>query len=377
LNGINDQKIKNEYDMSIICTNNTDFLSFLNKNKNKNKNNQNKNIIEYQVQILENIDLLIHKLINGGFLLLFIQDITLDDKKIELTLPILDYIASKSNMRYFNILKYRGNTENTRIHPLFIFQKIDPLNYSIVNKEYFIRPVKQNNKTYHIIREDLLIGGSKQRMLFNVIKELPQKNIFYRGPVNGYSQLALSYICYLLEKTANIILNKQWNDQLYIVSKLTKLFRGNIILIDQLPETVTEDQAVNNIVSRYNDSLLLSQGFHTEEYMNENKKALVTLKNQIGDPARFWIVTSSGTILQTLLDIFLQTQFLVVFVGHIRDELKQHSRITWYQAPEKFRSPAKVIPPYPSEITYDAKVWQFVEKYGEDGDYVYNVGGLC
>jgi len=32
-----------------------------------------------------------------------------------------------------------------------------------------------------------------------------------------------------------------------------------------------------------------------------------------------------------------------------------------------------ILPPYPSVDTYDAKLWQFVLKYGKSGDYIWNV----
>lgn len=47
---------------------------------------------------------------------------------------------------------------------------------------------------------------------------------------------------------------------------------------------------------------------------------------------------------------------------------------TLHVAAEKFWDPALRPPPYPSVANYDAKVWQFVEDYGEEGDYVWNVG---
>ena len=42
-------------------------------------------------------------------------------------------------------------------------------------------------------------------------------------------------------------------------------------------------------------------------------------------------------------------------------------------SPEKFEEPAHILPPYPSVDTYDAKLWQFVLKYGKSGDYIWNV----
>lgn len=46
---------------------------------------------------------------------------------------------------------------------------------------------------------------------------------------------------------------------------------------------------------------------------------------------------------------------------------------TKYVAPEKFWERALTQPPYPTVATYDAKLWQFVEQHGQDGDHVWNV----
>jgi hypothetical protein len=46
---------------------------------------------------------------------------------------------------------------------------------------------------------------------------------------------------------------------------------------------------------------------------------------------------------------------------------------TKYVAPEKFWERALTQPPFPTVATYDAKLWQFVEQHGQEGDYVWNV----
>ena len=40
----------------------------------------------------------------------------------------------------------------------------------------------------------------------------------------------------------------------------------------------------------------------------------------------------------------------------------------------RFNEKANIKPPYDSIIKYDAKLWEFVLKYGKDGDYIWNVG---
>ncbi|MGB1077794.1 MAG: hypothetical protein ACPG05_05750, partial [Bdellovibrionales bacterium] len=47
--------------------------------------------------------------------------------------------------------------------------------------------------------------------------------------------------------------------------------------------------------------------------------------------------------------------------------------VTAYHAPEKYHQKARILPPYPSALHTDAKVWQFVEEYGQEGDAIWNL----
>ena len=73
--------------------------------------------------------------------------------------------------------------------------------------------------------------------------------------------------------------------------------------------------------------------------------------------------------------MFPTTYYQVVQVGrNIWPDLLDGIRHNVYIAPERFASVAQAPPPYPSVSTYDAKLWQFVLKYGEEGDFIWNVG---
>jgi hypothetical protein len=379
-NNKNKNKNKKIFDLILVSPKSFSIQNY--KNKNKKKKNSSQKFDQWINELYENIDKSWEYLESGGFMILTLNDFIIYQKenpvKYEYVLQLMKHILQKNGAKFINLLKYQMPISKN-LYPIWIFQKLDNITINIFNKPYIISTVNHENKNFHIIREDLLISGAKQRMMYNTIPHIPHKRLFYRGPENGYSGLALSYACTVFNKQAYVILNKPWSNKMYIVSKVLKIFGGNIIYIDKPNENIGEDDdyVVHNILEQYEDSYAIPKGFHEEAYMNENRKALIELKNKIGDPKRFWIVTSSGTILDTLLDIFPKTKFLAVFVGHVRPDYLENERIQWYVAPESFHTPTKVIPPYPTELTYDGKVWQFVIEYGEDGDYIYNVGGLC
>ena len=50
-------------------------------------------------------------------------------------------------------------------------------------------------------------------------------------------------------------------------------------------------------------------------------------------------------------------------------------RTKLYVSPITFYNNARIKPPYNSVINYDAKLWEFFIKFGNNGDYIWNVGG--
>jgi len=92
---------------------------------------------------------------------------------------------------------------------------------------------------------------------------------------------------------------------------------------------------------------------------------------------RMWLVVGSGTVLSVLQRVLPNTLFFGVQVGREvkDDEVYDKSRLTLYVSSYKFYDKYKGKQYYNSLMNYDAKVMEFVEKYGESGDYVWNVAG--
>jgi len=95
---------------------------------------------------------------------------------------------------------------------------------------------------------------------------------------------------------------------------------------------------------------------------------------RINPPKRVWLVAGSGTLLNILYKVFPTSHFGVIQVGKkIWPDQLELARTVLYVAEEKFFELSKYPPPYPSVATYDAKVWQFVLQFAENGDLVWNV----
>ncbi len=66
---------------------------------------------------------------------------------------------------------------------------------------------------------------------------------------------------------------------------------------------------------------------------------------------------------------------MVVQVGKkIWPDMLEGKKYQLFIAPEKFTENAISQPPYKTVPWYDAKLWQFFEKYNQQGDCIWNVG---
>lgn len=123
---------------------------------------------------------------------------------------------------------------------------------------------------------------------------------------------------------------------------------------------------------------LFELGFHEEPYIEllaEKLRAAAPATLLESPPRRIWLACGSGTVLQAVSRVFPTSLFQIVQVGRsIWPNLLEGIRHSIYVAPERFFHVALSQPPYPTVSTYDAKLWQFVEKHGEDGDMIWNVG---
>jgi hypothetical protein len=336
------------------------------------------------------IDKIYNHLELGGFLILVINDIYYKDSVLNYVDRLLDYIENKKGMKFVNLMKYK--TDKT-IQPIFIFQKLLKISTpnkilkklnSITNKPVIIDKINAYNKSFYIFRDDLLIGGFKQRFILRYLSQYKETNIFYRGPVNGYAQIALTYGCFLLNKKCHIILNKQYNNELYKLSYIVNVFNGTIHEIDKQNDKDIENNIINNIMSQYSDSLLLPLGLKINKkifkkiFKSISKKILKPFKSSlITYPKRIWLVGSTGVFFSIISKIFPNAFYNIVVVS--KDNKNNFLNIPntkIYIAPQKYREHTTIKPPYPSELSYDAKIWQFIKNNGEDGDYIYNIGGL-
>lgn len=255
------------------------------------------------------------------------------------------------------------------------------------NPEIIVIPYKINNDiTVNVIRDDLtgFPGGTKERALIKYIKNHDQYSEFvYVGPSSGFAQIALTDACVKLKKRATLFLINPPNYEPYLslwcerMGANVKYFSGKISDVEKTAEEYVR-------VKR-GKAFLIPFGLDDPEYSNILLSQLQQAIPLTVEPKRLWLTVGSGTLLRVLAEIWPRTEFFPVRVGkdlysdkykpEVWERMGGEERIIKLTAPQKFfeRVPTDLLPPYPSVANYDAKVWQQVLKYAQNGDYIWNV----
>jgi hypothetical protein len=260
-------------------------------------------------------------------------------------------------------------------------------------------PIRKNQKSRQIcvIRDDLIQGGSKMRGLIPYLNEIIIENpeveeFIYASPAFGYAQVAIALAAAQFDKQATIFVaeRKEMHPNTLLAqqagAKIVPIPYGYLHVVKKraqeyvqqsphtrmlLPWGLSDPLFKDCLTDALSDSLL-GKSLGKTSLRNNNSllgKSLKSIHN-------IWITVGSGTLFECLAAALPNNvMFNLVQVGaeyQVPKEL-EHRVNNLFISPEKFEQAAKNKPPYPSNAWYDAKLWQFVEQYAEDGDCVWNV----
>ena len=299
----------------------------------------------------------------GGYMCININQ----KKKEKYIEEMLNFVYTLPNMHYYGVIGYSDESLSNP-QPIWIWRKHINVPNELYNPDIIVTKIEK----FYVVRDDYLIGGTKQRGLVPLLENTNKEIFIYGGPVYGYAQIALAYSAYLTHKKAVVFVEKR--NKLFPLTEYAKSFGA---YIHEVPQPAYLNKILmysEEFYKKGNDRFLLKIGADNVNFINYT---IENIKKSWKDkqPERMWLVAGSAILLNILYSVFPKTYFNVIQVGRtVWDDLMNKKRTTLYVSDEKFENIAKEQPPYPTVSTYDAKLWAFVKKYGKEGDYIWNVG---
>jgi len=238
----------------------------------------------------------------------------------------------------------------------------------------------EGDRDIHVVRDDLLEGGSKRRFIDRYIKEEVDKGckefVFGGCPATGYAQMSLTLQAKLYGAKSTFFMAERSLDRLHEYQKKALEYGANIkwvkmgmlnVTLSRAKKYYEEDPKTRRIFP-----LGLEHPYVIEDIVRLAKNMEIVYNIEISE---LWSVGSSGTLSRGLQQAFPDKDVNVVSVGHKMSE-REIGRAKFYRSSYKFDKPVKKEekPPFPSAPTYDAKAWSFILKHAKHNSLFWNVG---
>lgn len=226
-----------------------------------------------------------------------------------------------------------------------------------------VEPVRlPDGRLLHVVRDDLVDGGTKRRALRYLFAAWPEEEFVYGGPAEGYAQVAGAYACADVGKRWTVFVAKRSHPH-----HLTREAAAAGAHVVQVPHG-----RLNVVRARAREYCHLTGareipfGVDTVEF--RDRMAAEALRIPIV-PEEVWCVAGSGALSRALQHAWPEARHHAVRIG----APPKPGRARVYEAPEAFPEDATKPPPWPSCPNYDAKAWRFLLDRASDGALFWNV----
>lgn len=257
----------------------------------------------------------------------------------------------------------------------------------------------QAGKHYvHVVRDDLLGGGTKERACRPFLQALMRqgaREFLYASPFCGFAQVALAKSARELGARCTIYAARAPTGGSHEFTELAKSYGAQIRLCDSLTEALMQAEraergayvfreifADGSALAPRTSVVNLPLGFDHPEFHSAFRTALqdAWLSLSHFDLNRVWLPVGSGTFARCLRSIIPERiELCLVDVGVLPRADKRIRSLTampntsYVRTPESFFDEAIAPPPIPSNKHYDAKLWRFILENSREGDLWWNV----
>lgn len=232
------------------------------------------------------------------------------------------------------------------------------------------KPIIEEHNGFTIVRDDLLGVGSKARFIDFLIKNNPDIDEWVYGcaPRWGYGSVSAAYVCQKYGKkfTVFIAKSKEWHPSQVKAAS----YGANFIEVNMGMMVVTQARA-KEYAARGGDRVALAPfGLGHDTCI---ASIIKVAREMPVKPKEFWSVGGSGTLNRGLQLAWPEANANIVQLGH-KLTPEEYGRATVWESSYKFSQKVKDkhLPPYPSILEYDAKLWEFKDKISP-GSLIWNV----
>lgn len=212
-----------------------------------------------------------------------------------------------------------------------------------------------------VVRDDLLAGGTKRRVLEPYMRSIGADAYVYASPAYGYAQIALAIAAQALGVRALIFTAAR-----KVLHPLTQAARDHGAHIFRIPYGyMSHCKAKARAYCEATGAHLLPFGLDAPEIIRRLAAIAGGIKPA---PAEVWAAAGSGVLSRALQTAWPNAVHCAVQIGAVPNV----DRAVLYRAPERFERPAKHPPPFPSCANYDAKAWQFIAAHARPGALYWN-----
>ena len=215
-----------------------------------------------------------------------------------------------------------------------------------------------------VLRDDLLIGGTKSILMPYIIKDA--EDYVYASPVYGGFQIALSAYCKSVGKKATIFCAKRKVRHPNTLECLN--YGANIKEIDYGYLNVIEKKARD--YCEMNGAVKLNFGAKDEKNINIIANRVKEVIRFLGkEPVEIWCAVGSGTLLEGILKGSDTALINGVVVG--KDYSNNNKRVRLYKYHKSFDKVSNFKADFKSMKNYDLKAFEYCEKYKHSNDVLF------
>jgi hypothetical protein len=227
-------------------------------------------------------------------------------------------------------------------------------------------PVVQVIDGVHVVRDDLIPGGTKRCFADQLIPL--GSEVVYASPVYGGAQIALAHAAAERGARATIFCAKRNTAH----PRTLEAHRAGAKIVQVPHGYLSNVKAKAKAYCEKTGAILLPFGLETPQAFRAIAERAQQAVDQVGQVDQVWCVAGSGVLARGLQKGISANSYHVVQIGRKLTRQDVGNAVI-HEHPLDFAQDAKIKPPFPSCSNYDAKCWEYIKKHAAGRVLFWNV----